>query len=88
MNVYFLVHAKRKEDISEIRSYLEVYASEMITEEPQGKTFRARAFLITYEHLFRATLSRTEQGWQQHGESRIPDSLEDVVERVELSQNS
>ncbi|MBI2102456.1 hypothetical protein HYT55_01345 [Candidatus Woesearchaeota archaeon] len=88
MNIYFLIHAKKEEDIPEIRSYLEVYAPEIITEEPRGKTFRARSFPITYEHLFRATLFRTEQGWQQHGESRIPDSLEDVVERVELYQNS
>lgn len=82
--VYFVVHAKKKEDLAEIRQYLEAYADDFFTEEPKGNCFLAKSSPITYEHLFQATIIKTEGGWKQLGENRIPDSLDDVVSDVKL----
>lgn len=87
MNLYFRVSVKDEKDIAEVRRYLEIYAPEMITEEPRGNIFRVKAFPITYEHLFQTSVYRTNRGWKQHSEHRIPDSLDDVVEKVEICED-
>ena len=86
MPISFLIYAKRKEDIPEIRRYLEAYADDLYTEKPKEDQhfFRARALPTTYARLFSLQLMKTEQGWQQDGQPMIPDSLDDVVDGTEL----
>ena len=86
MPISFLIYAKRKEDIPEIRRYLEAYANDLYTEKPKDNqcSFRARAHTTTYSRLFSLQLTKTEQGWQQDGQPTIPDSLDDIVDWTEL----
>ncbi len=86
MFIYFQIYAYKKEDIPEIRSYLEVYSDDVYTDKPKdGETcFRVKALSITYQNLFGVLVSRRDDGWQQHGSCKIPDSLDDIVEHVEL----
>ncbi len=89
MEIYFWVYAYRKEDIPEIRSYLEVYSDDVYTDKPkEGENcFRVKAFPVTYQNLFSVLVSHRDDGWQQYGSCKIPDSLDDVVEHVELSRD-
>ena len=89
MFINFQIYAFRKEDIPEIRKYLEVYSDDVFTDKPkEGENFfRVKALPMTYKNLFGVIVSRRDDGWKQYGSCRIPDSLDDIVERVELSQD-
>ncbi|MBI4152264.1 hypothetical protein HY495_01015 [Candidatus Woesearchaeota archaeon] len=86
MSLYFFIYAKRKEDIPEIRRYLEAYADDLFTEKPKKDQcyFRARAYPATYARLFSVDLTKVEDNWKQDGQPTIPDSLDDVVDWTEL----
>lgn len=89
MFIHFRINAYKREKIPEIRRYFELYSDEITITEPEKEEayFQVRASPLTYQNLFSVVLFHTEQGWQQHGACRIPDSLDDVVKSVELCED-
>ncbi|MBI4151792.1 hypothetical protein HY496_02375 [Candidatus Woesearchaeota archaeon] len=84
MLVHFRVHVYDKEDIPEVRRYLEVYANDIATEKGKDTMFTAYCSSLTYQQLFNVQLTRTENGWQQQSECCVPMTLEDVVSKAEI----